>query len=277
MKRFLITGAGSGFGKGLALALAERGHTVIAGVQIAPQRTALLAEARAAGLALEVITLDITDPEDRARAFAHEIDVLVNNAGQMQTGPVAEIPMARVRENFEVNVFGTLAMIQGFVPQMAARGKGKIVTVTSMGGLITVPFAAVYTATKHALEGLIEGLKTEMQEAGIEVCTANPGIFGTGFNDRGAETALEWFDAERSLSKSPLLAQFDYVGGSEPIPGQLDPQIMIDALVEICESENSRFRNVVPAPVEGWIKAMQAQAWVARKDDPLYLDPAALG
>lgn len=276
MKRYLITGAASGFGKGLALALAEKGHKVIAGVQVSTQRTGLMAEARAAGIDLDVIVLDITKADDRARACKHEIDVLVNNAGQMQAGPVAEMPMDRVRENFEVNVFGTLAMIQGFVPQMAGRGTGKIVTVTSMGGLITVPFAAVYTATKHALEGLIEGLKTELAETGIEICTANPGLFETGFNDRGAETALEWFDAKASLSKSPLLAQFDFIGHGEPLPDQLPPQIMVDALVEICESNNSKFRNVVPEAIEPWIKAMQAQAWTARKDDPLFLDPAAL-
>lgn len=275
MKRILITGAASGFGKGLALALAAKGHQVIAAVQYPQQRTELLAEAWAANVEMEIIKLDITNPQDRARAFAHEVDILVNNAGQMQAGPVAEMPMERVRENFEVNVFGTLAMIQGIVPQMAARGSGKIVTVTSMGGLITVPFAAVYTASKHALEGLIEGLRTELAETGIEFCTANPGIFGTGFNDRGAETALEWFDPKTSLSKSPMLAMFDMIGGAEPIPGQLDPQIMIDALVEICEAENAKFRNVVPVETEAWIKRMQDQAWVARRNDPIYLDPAA--
>jgi len=275
VKRILITGAASGFGKGLALALAAKGHQVIAAVQYPQQRTELLAEAWAANVEMEIIKLDITNPQDRARAFAHEVDILVNNAGQMQAGPVAEMPMERVRENFEVNVFGTLAMIQGIVPQMAARGSGKIVTVTSMGGLITVPFAAVYTASKHALEGLIEGLRTELAETGIEFCTANPGIFGTGFNDRGAETALEWFDPKTSLSKSPMLAMFDMIGGAEPIPGQLDPQIMIDALVEICEAENAKFRNVVPVETEAWIKRMQDQAWVARRNDPIYLDPAA--
>jgi short-subunit dehydrogenase len=275
MKRILITGAASGFGKGLALALAAKGHHVIAAVQYPQQRTELLAEAWAANVEMEIIKLDITNPQDRARAFTHEIDILVNNAGQMQAGPVAEMPMERVRENFEVNVFGTLAMIQGFVPQMAARRAGKIVTVTSMGGLITVPFAAVYTATKHALEGLIEGLRTELAETGIEFCTANPGIFGTGFNDRGAETALEWFDPKTSLSKSPMLTMFDMIGGAEPMPGQLDPQIMVDALVDICEAENAKFRNVVPAETEAWIKMMQKQAWIAHRNDPIYLDPTA--
>ena len=146
-KRILITGAGSGFGRGAALELARRGHQVIAGVQIAPQVTELMQEAADAGLELTAMVLDITDERDRQAAFANEIDVLVNNAGIMETGPVAEIPMDLVRRNYETNVFGTLAMCQGFAPQMVRRGSGKIINVTSMGGLITVPFAAIYTST----------------------------------------------------------------------------------------------------------------------------------
>ena len=87
--------------------------------------------------------------------------MLISNAGVMQTGPVAEISMENVRRNFETNVFGTLALTQGFARQMVKRGSGKIVIVTSMGGLVTVPFAGVYCATKHALEALAEALKAE--------------------------------------------------------------------------------------------------------------------
>lgn len=153
-KRILVTGAATGFGRGTSLALAKRGHTVIAGVQIAPQVTELMKIADEAGVQLKIQVLDITDEGDRQAAFANEVDVLINNAGVMQTGPAAEIPMENVRRNFETNVFGTLALTQGFARQMVKRGSGKIVMVTSMGGLITVPFAGVYCATKHALEAL---------------------------------------------------------------------------------------------------------------------------
>ncbi len=271
-KRILITGAASGFGKGTALELAKRGHKVIAGVQIAPQKTELMQTAKEAGVELEVIVLDITNEEDRQSAFKHEVDVLMNNAGIMETGPVADIPMAHVRRNYETNVFGTLAMIQGFAPQMVKRGKGKIVNVTSMGGLITTPIAAVYTSTKHALEGLTEGLKAELAGTGVEICTANPGVFGTGFNDRGAETMLQWFDPEKSLC-TPEFLQGIFSSGA--LENQLDSQIMIDALVRICEEESSKFRNVIPPEVGQWIKAMQARAWEAGKDDSLWIDPAA--
>jgi short-subunit dehydrogenase len=152
---------------------------------------------------------------------------------------------------------------------MVERGSGKIIIVSSMGGLITVPFVATYTATKHALESLAEGLKTELAGTGVEVCTANPGVFGTGFNDRGAETGFRWFDPGSSLSPPELLAAL--AGG---LSDQLDPQIMIDALVELAEEDGSKFRNVVPEQVGEWIKAIQAGTWEARGDEPLWIDPS---
>ncbi len=231
-KRILITGAATGFGRGTALALAKRGHTVIAGVQIAPQVTELMKTADEAGVQLKIQVLDITDEGDRQAAYANEVDVLINNAGVMQTGPVAEIPMENVRRNFETNVFGTLAITQGFARQMVKRGSGKIIMVTSMGGLVTVPFAGVYCATKHALEALAEALKAELAGTGVEVCTANPGVYGTGFNDRGAETMMRWFDMSKSLTRPEVL-----MAAATGLATQLDPQSMIDAFVRIAEED----------------------------------------
>ncbi|MGI9596268.1 MAG: SDR family oxidoreductase [Acidimicrobiales bacterium] len=273
-KRILITGAASGFGKGAALELAKRGHSVIAGVQIAPQATELMAAAAEAGVEVQVSILDITNEGDRQAAAANEIDVLINNAGIMETGPVAEIPMDRLRRNFETNVFGTIALTQGFAPQMVQRGSGQIIMVTSMGGLITVPFASVYTATKHALEGLTEGLKAELAGTGVEICTVNPGVFGTGFNDRGAETMLRWFDPTATLTRSEVLTAFMEGGG---LDNQLDPQLLVDGLVRIAEEGASTFRNVIPAEIVPWIQAIQANTWTAGPDDNLFLDPASLG
>lgn len=267
-KRILVTGAATGFGRGTAIALAKRGHTVIAGVQIAPQVTELMKVAADAGVHLKIQVLDITDEGDRQAAYANEVDVLINNAGVMQTGPAAEIPIENVRLNFETNVFGTLAITQGFARQMVKRGSGKIIMVTSMAGLVTVPFASVYCATKHALEALAEGLKTELAGTGVEVCTANPGVYGTGFNDRGAETMLRWFDMANSLSRPEVLA-----AAATSLASQHDPQSMIDAFVRIAEEGNSKFRNVVPDETAQWIKELQAKTWAASKDDPIWTSP----
>jgi short-subunit dehydrogenase len=267
-KRILVTGAATGFGRGTALALAKRGHAVIAGVQIAPQATELMKIADEAGVQLKVQVLDINDEGDRQAALANEVDVLINNAGVMQTGPVAEIPMENVRRNFETNVFGTLALTQGFARQMVKRGSGKIVMVTSMGGLVTVPFAGVYCATKHALEALAEALKAELAGTGVEVCTANPGVYGTGFNDRGAETMMRWFDMANSLTRPEVL-----LAAATGLANQLDPQSMIDAFVRIAEEDGSKFRNVVPDETAEWIKGIQGKTWEAGKDDSIWSSP----
>lgn len=273
VKRILITGAGSGFGKGTAFGLAKKGHQVIAGVQIEPQKSALLAEAKKEGIDLEVIVLDITKESDRQFAFQKEIDVLMNNAGIMETGPVADIPIENFRRNFEVNVFGTIEMARGFLPQMVKRGSGKIIFTSSMGGLITVPFGAIYTATKHTLEGLAEGLKDELMGTGVEICTVNPGAYGTGFNDRGAETMLKWFNPATSLSKMETIQAVFEAGGLDK---QLDPQEMIEAMIRVAEEDNSLFRNVVPEAIIPWIKATQDRTWTIRKNDTVSLDPNSL-
>ena len=267
-KRILVTGAATGFGRGTALALAKRGHTVIAGVQIAPQVTELMKTVDETGVQMKVRVLDITDEDDRQAAFSNEVDVLINNAGVMQTGPVAEIPMENVRRNFETNVFGTLALTQGFARQMVKRGSGKIVMVTSMGGLVTVPFAGVYCATKHALEALAEALKAELAGTGVEVCTVNPGVYGTGFNDRGAETMMRWFDMANSLTRPEVLA-----AAATGLGTQLDPQSMIDAFVRIAEEDGSKFRNVVPDETAEWIKGLQEKTWAAGKDEAIWSSP----
>lgn len=269
-KTILITGATSGFGKGAAFELARRGHHVLAGVRNEEKAVALAAEASQAGITLEPIVLDITNPEHRQAAFGREIDILVNNAGIMETGPVAEIPLELVRRNFETNLFGTLAMTQGFAPQFVRRGKGKIVTVSSMGGLITVPFAAIYTATKHALESLMEGLHTELTGTGVEICVINPGVFATGFNDRGAQTMGTWFDPATTLSRPELLS-----GLADGLNNQFDPQIQIDDMVRVIEEEGSKFRNVCPEAIVPWIKAMHDNVWEVRGNAPIFLSAAS--
>lgn len=270
-KTILITGASSGFGKGTAIGLAKKGHRVIAAVHVEPLKTILLEEAKKENVELEVIVLDVTKASDRQYAAErYDVDVLMSNAGVMETGPVAEIPIENVRRNYEVNVFAPLQLVQAFLPKMVKKGKGKVVFTSSMGGLITVPFAAIYTSTKHALEGIAEGLKEELTGTGVEICTVNPGVFGTGFNDRGAETLLKWWNPEVSLSKPEIIQAFTDPTALEQ---QLDPQVMIDAMIRVAEEENSLFRNVIPEAIIPWIKATQEQAWKARTNDILTVNP----
>jgi NAD(P)-dependent dehydrogenase (short-subunit alcohol dehydrogenase family) len=123
------------------------------------------------------------DPYDIKHALTWDFDVLVNNAGIGEGGPIAEIPLDIVRRNFEVNVFGPLALTQAVVKKwVAGKIQGKVVFISSMGGLFSPPGFAAYAATKHALEAIAEAMQPELHPFGIQVQTINPGAFLTGFN-----------------------------------------------------------------------------------------------
>jgi NAD(P)-dependent dehydrogenase (short-subunit alcohol dehydrogenase family) len=190
----LISGSGSGFGKGVALGLAERGNRVIAGCQIWPQVWELRQAAEKAELSMEVIKLDVLTEIDRTYALSHEIDVLFNNAGIMESGPLTEIPMSVFRSVFETNVFAALELAQGFARAMVERGSGRIVWRSSVAGLVKVPFDGAYAASKHAVEGICSAMHEELKPYGVEVVTVNPGAFRTGFNDTGMESMDQWWN-----------------------------------------------------------------------------------
>ncbi len=175
-KTVMITGAGSGFGKGASLALAERGHHVIATTETEEHAAALRAEAPQ----LTVEKVDITT-SDVTKAAAWDIDVLINNAGAGQTGPMADVPLDRVRHLFEVNVFGTLAVTQQVLPRMLAKGTGRIIIVSSIAGVIVGPSFGPYSMTKHALEAMGKAMRAELGPQGIDVTLLNPGPYLTGF------------------------------------------------------------------------------------------------
>ena len=240
-KSVLITGAGSGFGKGAALALAERGHHVIATTETAEQAAALATEAPQ----LQVEKLDITTA-DVDKASAWNIDVLVNNAGFGQTGPMADVPMDRLRKIFEVNVFGTVAITQKVVPQMVARKSGRVIIMSSIGGVVSAPAFGPYSMTKFALEAMGKAMRAELAGVGVDVTLLNPGPYNTGFNDRMADSMWEWFDASSVSAGATEL--FEMMRGIATTD-QLDPADVITRIVELVEAETTTENNFVPADI----------------------------
>lgn len=261
-KRILVTGAGSGFGEGAAIGLAERGHEVIATAQISPQVWALREKAADLGLEnLRVEKLDILDPYDVAALVKTDIDVLFSNAGVGQAGPVSEIPIDLLRSNFETNVFAPLGLAQKFIRRWVdERRPGRIVFTSSMGGLFTPAGFGPYVSTKHALESIAEALADELQQFGIRIQTVNPGAYLTGYNETMAETAFRWLDDSKNFTKrADVQAVYDSLIG---VPeGRLDPKEMIEAMVDIIDSDEGKFRNVVPQTVEDMLRESQQAAW----------------
>ena len=242
MKKVLITGAGSGFGKGASLALAARGHHVIATTETDAQADALRHEAPQ----LRVERVDITTNDvDKLRDM--EIDVLINNAGFGQTGPLADVPEAIVRKVFDVNVFGTLRVTQAVLPQMVARASGRVIIVSSIAGHLAGPAFGPYTMSKFALEGMGKTLRGEMFGQGVDVCLLNPGPYLTGFNDRMADSMWEWFgDDAVSAGSAPLFQMMRQM----ITEGQMDPQEVVDEMVRLVEAETTEETNFVPASLK---------------------------
>jgi NAD(P)-dependent dehydrogenase (short-subunit alcohol dehydrogenase family) len=240
-KTVLITGAGSGFGKGASLALAARGHQVIATTETEDQAAALRAEAPE----LTVEKLDITS-NDVAKAADWDIDVLINNAGAGQTGPMADVPIDRVRHLFDVNVFGTLAMTQSVLPRMVAEGAGRIIIVSSIAGVMSGPAFGPYSMTKHALEAMGKAMRAELAAQGIDVTLLNPGPYLTGFNDRMADSMWEWFgDKSLNAPATPLFQMMRELVTN----GQMDPAEVVERMVELTEAETTTENNFVPPEI----------------------------
>ncbi|MDQ0891428.1 NAD(P)-dependent dehydrogenase (short-subunit alcohol dehydrogenase family) [Paenibacillus sp. V4I9] len=264
-KTILITGAGSGFGKAAAIGMAKNGHNIIATVHVSSQVTPLREEATALGLTnLRVERLDLTDPYDIKQAQSWDFDVLWNNAGMGEAGPVWEIPVDLVRKNYEVNVFLPLTLTQGVVQKWVREGKrGKVVFTSSMGGLFTPANWGTYVSTKHALEAFAEAMQQELTQYGIKVQTINPGAYYTGYNETMADNPFRWLDDQVNFTKRVDLRKGfdDFFATPE---GKMDAQEMIDRMIDIVPADEGKFRNVVPQVVEDMLKDHQLAAWENR-------------
>ena len=217
-KTILITGAGSGFGEAAAIGMARNGHDVIATAQISPQVAALRRKAAELGLTnLRVEKLDLHDHYDIAQAQKWDIDVLWNNAGMGESGPVSEMPIDLVRRNYETNVFQPLVLTQGFIATwVASKKKAKIVFTSSMGGLFTPAGWGIYVSTKHALEAIAEAMQQELEPYGIKVQTINPGAYLTGHNETMADTAFRWLDDSKNFIKRGALRKTSTISSARP-------------------------------------------------------------
>ena len=248
-KTILITGAGSGFGHGVALGLAQNGHTVIATVENWPQVTQLRADVEEAGLSDKVTVekmdyLNFDDIDSVVNKYADKVDIFAPNAATGETGPISEIDVDRMRHVFEVNVFQTLELIQRFVKVFVARGHGKIIPTSSIAGFFTFDYLAPYCASKHALEAVLQTMYQELKGTGVQVATINPGPFRTGFNDRMYDTLDQWYDPKENFTPEQPIRDVQQLFAGDDL--QLDPQSMIDFMIETIPAEEHPFRNVHP-------------------------------
>ena len=183
----LVTGSASGIGFETALMLARNGIYTFATMRNLSKSEEILDYARKDHLPLETLRLDVTDEQSISEAIdeiigkKNRIDILVNNAGYSLLGPLEQLHMEEIKEEFETNFFGIIKLIQCVLPIMRKQRYGRIINISSLAGRIGFPLSSAYVSSKFALEGLTESLRYEVQDFGIHVILIEPGVIKTNF------------------------------------------------------------------------------------------------
>src|SRR5438093_2722898 len=200
----LVMGASSGIGKAAALALVDAGFEVVG--------TSRNTSGVAPRDGVTFLDLDVTSDESVRTAVGRVIerfgrlDVLVNNAGTGAAGAAEESSVAQIQRVFDVNFFGLVRMTKAVLPHMRAQGRGRIVNVSSVLGLIPAPYMAVYAATKHAIEGYSESVDHELREHGVRMLLVEPAYTSTSFeaSSLAPDSPLPIYAAQREVSRDVL-------------------------------------------------------------------------
>ena len=260
MNHVVITGASTGIGRATAQDLVAHGYQVFGSVRRGADAIALQTQL---GQNFTPLLFDVTD-EAGVKAAADTVAgrlngqglfALVNNAGIGIGGPLMHQPLAEVRRNLEVNVLGTLAVTQAFLPLLGARlpqttAPGRIINLSSVGGKLTFPFLGAYAASKHALEAMSDALRRELMLYGIEVSVIEPGAVRTPIWDKAEQE-----DAARyqQTDYAGILVRFqeEFIArGRAGISAERVARVIRQAL----ESRSPRARYAVPDHfLTGWL------------------------
>ncbi len=203
----LITGCGSGIGQALARAFQRAGHRVCA----TARRLDTLAPLEAEGIMVRA--LDVTDPVgtsdllDSLAAAGLGVGTLVNNAGYGAMGPMFDVPQSEWQRQFDVNLFGPIALVRAVMPGMVARGRGLIVNISSVSGVMTTPFAGPYCASKAAFNAATDALRLEAEPLGIRVVTVQPGGIQSSFGSNASNQVSLTPDSPYQAVRDGVLAR----------------------------------------------------------------------
>jgi short-subunit dehydrogenase len=256
-KVILITGAGSGIGKDSAIALARRGHQVIATTETVAQSEALAEYIKNNALSMEIRVLDITKPTDQNIVGEYDLDVVINVAGIGESGSLAEVPLERVRQNFETNVFGTLAIVQAALKKMMQKKNGTVIVVSSVAGRLPIAFMSPYSMTKFALSGGMAALREEVHQIApdVHISLIEPGAYGTGFNQRVFATKYSWMNEQ-----SYFYTQIEQLKKADARFGLIEEhstKSIVAKIVTAAEAKKPRLRYVAPLYQSLFVRIMR--------------------
>jgi NAD(P)-dependent dehydrogenase (short-subunit alcohol dehydrogenase family) len=231
---WFITGCSTGLGRALAERVLRHGHRCVATARDPAQLADMVSAHPNTSLAL---ALDVTDNKQRQDAISRAeevfggIDVLVNNAGHGYSAAVEEGEEDDIRRMFETNFFALAAMTRLVLPRMRSRGKGHIVNISSVGGLVGNPVSGYYNATKFAVEGMSQALAKEVAPLGIHVSLIEPGPLRTDFQGRSMTSVARPIDAYAQTAGARRV-QLRASSGKQAG----DPERAADAIIKIVES-----------------------------------------
>jgi NAD(P)-dependent dehydrogenase (short-subunit alcohol dehydrogenase family) len=246
----LVTGATAGIGRHVSLDLARRGHRVFATGRRQEALESLRELAQKEGLRIVPVVLDVTQEDSIAAAAAqvHEacggaLDVLINNAGYGQAGPLAEMTDGTLRKQFDTNVFGLMSVTRAFLPRMMQARKGTVINVSSTGGLLTAPMMGAYHASKYALEALSDALRMELAPFGVRVVVVEPGPIESEFTGR---TLAGIPDGREESAYATVLAKSDELG-ARMMKMSAGPEHVAKAVRKAIFSRWARARYIAPS------------------------------
>jgi short-subunit dehydrogenase len=236
----IITGASLGIGAAAAKLLAAQGAKLVLAARSVDKLEELAAVLKADSL---VVPTDITQGTDLenliAKTLEHygRIDGLVNNAGYGQYGPLEMLTEEAIRRQFDVNVIGLLLLTQKVIPTMRAQGRGRIVNISSLGGLVALPFSGLYHASKFALEGLSDSLRLELAPFGIQVALVEPGPVKTEFFEVAQKKSMPYLEGPYKEALLKTQAQMDSF-----IRDAWEPERVAPFILKALADENPRDR-----------------------------------
>ena len=249
-KTILITGCSSGIGQCIAHGLKARGWRVFA----TARQPADVARVQAEGL--ESLPLDLRDSTSIQAAVAAvlertrgRLDALLNNGAYGQPGAVEDLSRAALQEQFETNLFGTQELTNQVIPVMRRQGRGRILYISSVLGLVAFPYRGAYVASKFALEGLADTLRMELVDTGIYICLIEPGPILSRFRDNAYTAYRRHIRAEISLHRGKYAAMETRLLKEGPAaPFTLPPEAVLKRVIHALESPRPRARYPVTAP-----------------------------
>ncbi len=241
MKTVLVTGATSGFGKGLVTALLENGYQVVAtGRNLQTRQDIFSAERMKYSSRLIEMNLDVTSTDEMTAVETYfrtrPLDVLINNAGFAVFGPHEQCSEEKLRKQFEVNVFGVFLLTQKLLPALR-KSQGHIINFSSAFGLMGFPLSSAYCATKFAIEGFSESLSYELKPFSVKVSVVEPGGYRTNFNN-AAEWGMELTPHSIYNRQIKNYTRLREKLSSRPNPQR--PEDVVNGVIKIIQSSNPK-------------------------------------